>query len=86
MDPDSGSEGQAMGLAVSARKRRVVQALRVLRERKREKLAKLAWELDFSYKYFKYAVLPELKSITECIEYDKTNDELIWVCDGEGVA
>ena len=73
-----------MGWALAERKRaRVFQTVRILREKQREKIARLAAELGYSYHYFKYSVLPELLARVECIEYDKNHDELVWVCDGE---
>ena len=75
-----------MGWSVVERKQaRVVQLVRLIRERKREKLAKVATDLNYSYHYFRYSLLPEILARVECVEYDKARDELVWVCDGDQV-
>ena len=57
----------------------------LVRERGREKITRLAFELGVSYKHFKYYILPEVVDVVECINYDKEANELVWVCgDGEG--
>ena len=66
---------------LSVRKMRIASIVSLVRERKREKIARLAWQTNYSYKHFKYAILPELLSITECIDYDNNAEELIWICD-----
>jgi len=71
---------------VQERKRRLARVASLVRERGREKLGRVAWEAGWSYKYLRYTVLPEILAITECIEYDKGSDELVWVCEEEGVA
>lgn len=68
---------------VKPRRVRVSQALALVRERGREKLARIAWEMGWSYKYMRYSVLPEILSITECVEHDRERDELVWVCEDE---
>jgi len=71
-----------MGWVQADRKRaRAARVVRLLRERKREKLANVAWELGYSYHYFRYSIVPELVARIECIEYDKASDELRWVCE-----
>jgi len=64
---------------------RRARAIRLLRERKREKLGKMATELGYSYHYFKYSILPELLTV-DCIDYDRDSNELVWVCDDESEA
>ena len=76
-----------MGWSVVERKQaRVVQLVRLIRERKREKLAKVATDLSYSYHYFRYSLLPEILARVECVEYDKARDELVWVCDSKSDA
>lgn len=72
-----------MGWVVSDRRRSVrARVVRLVRERKRERLAVVADELGYSYHYFRYSVLPGILARVECIDYDKASDELVWVCDG----
>ena len=54
----------------------------LVRERGREKTTRIAFELGISYKHFRYYVLPEIVDVVDCIEYDKHNNELVWVCEG----
>ena len=53
---------------VTQKRARVAQAVRILRERKREKLARVAAELGYSYHYFRYSVLPELLAKVSCFD------------------
>lgn len=62
-------------------KRRLVQLSYLIMERGREKIGKLAFETGYSYKHFRYYIVPQLLALTDCIEYDRKKDELVWVCD-----
>lgn len=66
-------------------RRRFLRArvVRLIEERKREKVAVVADELGYSYHYFKYGILPSLLARVECLGLDKEADELVWLCDGD---
>lgn len=63
------------------RRKRLARVVSHVVERKREKLAKLAQMAGYSYKHFRYAILPEILALSDCLSYDKENDELVYICE-----
>lgn len=55
----------------------------ILKERGREKITRLAFELGLGYKHFRYYILPTILDVTECIEYNRQSNELLWTCEEE---
>ena len=68
-------------MARGGRKALLAKALNLVKERKAVSVAELSLNLDRSYKYVRYYLLPELAAMSECIEV--TGDTVAWVCEGE---
>ena len=69
-------------MARGSRKALLARALNLVKERKAISVAELSLQLDRSYKYVRYYLLPELAAMSECIEV--TGDVVSWVCESEG--
>ena len=57
-------------MSIRTRKNNLAQIINAISERKRERIAKLALEFGYSYKYFKYSIVPELMTMAPCIKYN----------------
>lgn len=72
-----------MHVYVVERRKRLARLVSHVVERKKEKVTKLAMMAGYSYKYFRYAVIPEILALSECLTYDKEHDEIIYICSEE---
>ena len=65
------------------RRKRLARLVSYVVERKKEKVTKLAAMAGYSYKYFRYAVIPEILTLSECLTYNKEQDEIVYICEDE---
>lgn len=63
------------------RKMKIAKLIGMVKELGRVPTAKAAWEVGWSYNYLRYVILREVMAITECISYDKEEDEIVWSCE-----
>ncbi|MEM1681131.1 MAG: hypothetical protein QXZ56_07985 [Sulfolobales archaeon] len=60
-------------------RRIAAQIINIVAEKRRVKIPKLALELGYNPHYLKYAIMPVIEELSQCIT--REGNELVWVCE-----
>ena len=63
----------------------VIRALRVVREKGEITPERLAFELGRSPTYVRYSIVPALREISPCVNFNKMENKVKWICEEESV-
>ena len=62
---------------------RMNQIVKYIKEKKREKIFRVAMTFGYTPRYFRYSILPWLQDLSEgCVQVE--GREVVWACEEEG--